>query len=86
MQSDRILAELRRRPILRRFLSLAGYVGGAAALVYGGALFHAEPALSDDTLAAGFWLVGGIVLMGATHELRVAIRALPARKPDPIES
>lgn len=86
MLPDHILYTLRRRPALRRSLSLAGYVGGAAALAYGGILFHAGPALSDDTLSAGFWLVGGLTLGSVTHESREAIRALPAHTPDPIES
>lgn len=82
-----ILYMLRHRPALRRSLSLVGYVGGAAAVLYGIIVFNIGPALSDDTLAAGFWLVGGIVLMGATHEVRAAIRALPAaRSLDPVES
>ncbi|KQT64155.1 MULTISPECIES: hypothetical protein [unclassified Aureimonas] len=79
-----VLLALRRRTALRRLLSLAGYLGGAAAIVYGIVLFNAGAALSDDTLASGYWLTGGIIAMFGTHEVRQAIRT--ARTPDPIES
>lgn len=85
MLPDRILAELRRRPILRRALSLAGYVGGAVAVIAGGVAFSTTADM-DAQMAAGWPLVIGLGVMVATYEARKAIRALPARKPNPIES
>lgn len=85
MMPTTILLALRRRTALRRLLSLAGYLGGAAAIAYGGVLFNTRPALSDGTLEVGYWLCGGLAAMVGTHELRAAIRAAD-RRPDPIES
>ncbi|MBB3998394.1 hypothetical protein [Aureimonas pseudogalii] len=79
-----LVLALCRRTALRRLLSLAGYLGGAIAVVYGVALFNTGPALSDVTLASGYWLCGGLFAMIGTYELRDAIRT--ACKPDPIES
>lgn len=79
-----LVLALRRRTALRRLLSLAGYLGGAAATIYGGVLFNVGPALSDTALASGYWLCGGLAVMGGTHELRAAIRT--ASKPDLVES
>ncbi|KTQ97824.1 hypothetical protein NS226_04100 [Aureimonas ureilytica] len=86
MLPARILLILRRRPILRHLLSLIGYLGGAAAMLCGGILFYAGPVFGDQIFASGLLLCGGLGLMIWTHEARKAIRALPVRKPDPIES
>lgn len=72
------------RTVLRRALSLAGYLGGAAAVAYGGILFNVAPALSNTALASGYWLCGGLAAIAGTHELRAAIRA--ASNPNPIDS
>lgn len=84
MPSASILHTLRRRPILRRVLSLAGYLGGAAVMVSGGRLFYAGPAVGDQVFASGLLLCGGLALIVWTSDLRDAIHAI--RKPDPIES
>lgn len=81
MLPNHILRELRRRPALRRTLSLAGYVGGAFTLVYGIVAFWSGDL--DTAMASGWWLVGGPTLMGVTHEIREAIRNLPPHTPDP---
>lgn len=81
MLPNRILHELRRRPVLRRALSLAGYVGGGAALVYGTFAFWSHDL--NAAMASGWWLVGGPTVMGVTHEIREAIRNLPPHTPDP---
>lgn len=84
MLPTHILDALRRRPALRRALSLAGYVGGTALTIYGGFAFWGGDL--DAAMASGWPLMGGLTLCYVTHEIRAAIRALPARKPDPIES
>lgn len=77
-----ILAELRRRAVLRRSLSLVGYVGGAALTIYGGFAFWGSDL--DAAMASGWPLMGGFTLCYVTHEIRAAIRALPvAHTPDP---
>ncbi|WP_062114928.1 hypothetical protein [Aureimonas sp. AU40] len=76
-----------RRPWTRRLVLAGGYLGGAAALVYGGLMFWSGSL--DRTIESGWWLVGGLALWHYTAEAQTLSRyerRAAVRKPDPIES
>ena len=78
---------LYRRPWRRRLVLAAGYLAGAAALVYGGFMFWSGSL--DRTMESGWWMVGGIGLWHLTAEAQTLSRQerrAAVRKPDPIES
>ena len=81
---------LHRRPWTRHLFLAGGYLGGAAALAYGGLLFWSGSL--DRTMESGFWMVGGLALWHYTAEAQTLSRserraALPAvSKPDPSNS
>ncbi len=75
------------RPWTRRLTLAGGYLGGAAALVYGGVMFWAADL--DRAMESGWWMVGGIGLWHLTAEAQTLSRQerrAAVRKPDPIES
>lgn len=78
---------LHRRPWTRRLVLAVGYLGGAAALAYGGLLFWTGS--MDDAMESGWWMVGAIIAWHLTAEAQTLSRyerRAAVRKPDPIES
>ncbi|WP_427023289.1 hypothetical protein ACP4J4_11945 [Aureimonas ureilytica] len=78
---------LYRRPWTRRLTLAGGYLGGAAALAYGGFLFWSGNL--DRAMESGWWMVGAILAWHLTAEAQTLSRSerrAAVRKPDPIES
>ncbi|WP_210168871.1 hypothetical protein [Aureimonas sp. D3] len=77
---------LHRRPWTRRLVLAGGYLGGAAALVYGGLLFWSGNL--DRAMESGWWLVGGLAAWHYTAEaqtLSQSERRAAAHKPKFLE-